>query len=172
MGYLEAVHRGKDPTIFVVLFEDSAAMAGLVVAAVGIALGQATGIHEFDGAASIVIGLILGTVAIWLAVETKGLLIGESASAEIRRRLGQVVRSHEGIAALNELVTLHMGPESILVAISVDFADGLSSEQVEASVAALNRRIREAAPQASRVFIEVESFRAHRAQVADFHGSE
>jgi len=166
-GYLEAVHHGKDPTLFVVLFEDSAAMAGLIVAAAGIALGQATGIHQFDGIASIVIGLILGTVALWLAIETKSLLIGESASPEVRRLIGGIVRSHPGIKSLNELLTLHMGPESILAALSVDFVDGLPSEEVEASVEALHRKIRDAAPEVSRLFIEVESLRAHRAQLAE-----
>ncbi|MEE8078079.1 MAG: cation diffusion facilitator family transporter, partial [Pseudomonadales bacterium] len=79
-GYLEAVQRGKDPTLFVVLFEDSAAMLGLVAAAAGIGLAQLTGIPYFDGSASILIGLILAATAIWLAYETQGLLIGESAN--------------------------------------------------------------------------------------------
>jgi cation diffusion facilitator family transporter len=164
LGTLAAVHRGKDPTLFVVLFEDSAAMLGLLVAAAGIALGQATGIHEFDGMASIVIGLILGGVAIWLAYETKGLLIGESASAEICREIGRIVRSRPGISALSELLTLHMGPDSILVAMSVDFDDGLPSEDIEAAVGALNEEIRGAFPEVSRVFIEVESLGTHLAQ--------
>jgi cation diffusion facilitator family transporter len=82
-NYIQAVRRGKDPSLFVVVFEDSAAMLGLVVAFIGILLGQLTGIPYFDGAASIVIGLILGGTAAWLAYETKGLLIGESANPEL-----------------------------------------------------------------------------------------
>ena len=82
-GYLEAVQRSKDPSLFVVLFEDSAAMIGLIVAFLGIALTQLTGIEQFDGIASVIIGLILAGTAIWLAYETKGLLIGESANAHV-----------------------------------------------------------------------------------------
>ena len=82
-GYIEAVQRAKDPSIFVVLFEDSAAMLGLLVAFVGIALAQYTGFLYFDGIASIIIGLILIGTAIWLAYETKGLLIGESANLDV-----------------------------------------------------------------------------------------
>ncbi len=82
-GYIEAVKRGKDPSMFVVLFEDSAAMLGLLIALLGIWLSQVTGIAIFDGIASIMIGLILGGTAIWLAVETKGLLIGEGANRSV-----------------------------------------------------------------------------------------
>jgi len=78
-GFIEAVQRGKDPTMFVVLFEDSAAMLGLLVALAGIMLSQFTGILWFDGLASVIIGIILGSTAVWLAYETKGLLIGESS---------------------------------------------------------------------------------------------
>ncbi len=93
LGFIRAVREGKDPTLFVVLFEDSAAMLGLVIAFIGILLGQLTGIPYFDGAASVVIGLLLATVAAWLAHETKGLLIGEAAGSETRRELMALVES-------------------------------------------------------------------------------
>jgi len=82
-GFIEAVEKGKDPSLFVVVFEDSAAMLGLIVAFIGILLSQMTGIVEFDGIASVIIGLILGGTAVWLAYETKGLLIGESANMQV-----------------------------------------------------------------------------------------
>ena len=100
-GYIEAVQRGKDPSMFVVLFEDSAALLGLLVALLGIWLSQVTGIAIFDGIASILIGLILGGTAIWLAIETKGLLIGEGANKEvissIRFKRGRLTREIEAV---------------------------------------------------------------------------
>ena len=165
LGYLEAVRHGKDPTLFVVLFEDSAAMLGLLVAMVGIALVQVTGILYFDGLASVIIGLILASVAGWLAYETHGLLIGEAASTAVRDQIRQIVTSQAGIKHLNELLTMHVGPEAILVTLSVDFEDGLPSEDVEAAVAELNRGIHEGIPEVSRVFIETESRHAHQRQI-------
>ncbi len=166
-GYFEAVHRGKDPTMFVVLFEDSAALLGLVVAFVGIALGHATGMAFFDGAASIVIGLILASVAIWLAYETKGLLIGEAANPEIQKQIYDIVATQVGLNGVNELATMHMGPQNILVTLSVDFSDDLSGNDVESAITEMNRQIKAAIPEVRRVFIEAESWSAHRKQQQD-----
>lgn len=163
-GYLEAVHAGKDPTMFVVLFEDTAAMLGLLVAMAGIALGQITGSPYFDGAASVIIGLILAVVAIWLAWETKSLLIGEGADPEVTLKIHAIVNDHPGILRVNELITLHMGPDAIVVNISIDFADELSSVEVESAASDLNREIKKAIPSVRRVFIEAESWSAHRGQ--------
>jgi cation diffusion facilitator family transporter len=167
LGTLAAVRHGKDPTLFVVLFEDSAAMLGLVVAMLGIALVQITGNPHFDGAASVTIGLILGAVAVWLAWETHGLLIGEAASKPVRDKIARIVTSQSGVKHLNELLTMHVGPEAILVTLSVDFEDGLPSEAVEATVSELNREIRDAVPDVSRVFIEAESYGAHKRQIQE-----
>lgn len=170
-GYFEAVREGKDPTLFVVLFEDSAALLGLVTALAGIALAQATGNPVFDAAATIVIGLILAVVAIWLGLETKGLLIGEAAHPGVRRGIRELARATEGVTGLNELVTLHMGPEHVIVTLSLDFRDDLSAGQVEAAVGALNRAVKERFPEVRRVFVEVESGLDHRGQLASEGGS-
>ncbi len=164
LGYFEAIRRGKDPIMFVVLFEDSAAMAGLIVAFVGIYLGHATGIAYFDGGASIVIGLILAAVAVWLAYETKGLLIGEAATPEIQKIIYDIVAQRIGIKGVNELATMHMGPQNILVTVSVDFSDKLTSKDVESAIADMNRQIKNAVPEVRRVFIEAESMSAHNRQ--------
>ncbi len=169
-GYIEAIRRGKDPTMFVVLLEDSAALLGLTIAFLGIGLGQLTGIPHFDGGASVAIGLILGTVACWLAWETKGLLIGEAADPAVQHRIREIVSAHPGIKQVNELITMHMGPQSILVNMSVDFADELSSNDVEAAAADFNRRIKQALPEVRRVFIEAESWTAHRSQKSALPG--
>jgi len=108
-GYLEAIQRAKDPTIFVVLFEDSAAMLGLIVAFAGVWISQATGILIFDGIASVIIGLILVGTSIWLAYETKGLLIGESANKFVIRGIRDALRGRSNIEHVNEVLTMHMG---------------------------------------------------------------
>jgi cation diffusion facilitator family transporter len=155
-GYLEAIQRAKDPSIFVVLFEDSAAMLGLLVAFAGVWLSQATGILLFDGLASIIIGLILLGTSIWLAYETKGLLIGESANQSVIRGIRDSLRGKPNINHVNEILTMHMGPDFILANISVDFDDHISAKQVEANVAAIDRSIKQEYPQIKRVFIEAE----------------
>ena len=154
-SYLEAIQRTKDPSIFVVLFEDSAAMLGLVVALVGIWLTQVTGILIIDGITSVFIGLILVGTAIWLAYETKGLLIGESANRSVVRGIRDLLQTQVHIEHINEVLTMHMGPDYILATISVDFADAADAQQVESDVVAINRQIRTKYPQVKRVFIEV-----------------
>ena len=161
-GYIEAVQRSKDPSIFVVLFEDSAAMLGLVVAFIGIWLSQITGMPIFDGAASIVIGLILGGTAIWLAYETKSLLIGESADDEVVLGIRTLAKSFKEIAYVNEVLTMHMGPSFILVNLSVDFNDNVTSKEIEDAIAGLDKAIKQTFPLVKRIFIEAEARRGRR----------
>ncbi len=157
LGLMQAVKRSKDPSTFVVLFEDSAALLGIVVAFVGIFLGQVTGALWLDGAASIVIGLILAATAWVLAIETKNLLIGESASAEVVNGVKQLAARLPGVEHVNEVLTLHMGPEFILVNVGLDFEDSLPAGQVEKTTAQLSRRIKERWPRVKKVFVEAES---------------
>jgi cation diffusion facilitator family transporter len=158
-GYIQAVQRGKDPSMFIVLFEDTAAMLGLIVAFLGIFLGQVTGSLYFDGAASVVIGLILGATAIWLAYETHGLLIGEGANPEVVDKIREITGRHDSITHVNEIATMHMGPEYILVNLSVDFASEASSDDVESVVRELDRELKAALPRVKRVFIEAQARR-------------
>lgn len=155
-GYLKAVHEGKDPTMFVVLFEDSAAMLGLIVAFVGIFLSDFTGILWFDGAASVVIGLILGGTAAWLAYETKSLLIGESADPALVATLRTIADAHPQVESVNKVLTMHMGPDDILVNVSADFTDRSTADQVEQAIAAIDREFKATNPAIKRVFIEAE----------------
>ena len=156
-GYIEAVQRGKDPTMFVVLFEDSAAMLGLMIAALGIFLSQQTGILWFDGLASVLIGIILGGTAIWLAYETKGLLIGESANTQAVDGIRKIVNARKEVEIVNELLTMHMGPDYVLVNISIDFNDKLSAGRLEQVIADITLEIKQAFPYVKRVFIEAEA---------------
>jgi cation diffusion facilitator family transporter len=151
---MKAVKESKDPTTFVVLFEDSAAMAGIIVAFVGIWLSQATGMYWIDGAASVVIGLILAATAWFLAVETKDLLIGESAPPEKIEGIHRLATATVGVEKVNEVLTLHMGPEYILVNMSLDFADDLDTGQIETATEKLARDIKRDWPLVKKVFIE------------------
>jgi len=156
-GYVEAVQRGKDPSLFVVLFEDTAAMLGLMVAFAGIALADMTGILYFDGAASVIIGLILLGTAIWLAYETKGLLIGESANASVVRGIRNILKGYRQIEHINEVLTMHMGPDFVLANISVDFRDNETASSVESVIAEIDNTIKTQYPQIKRIFIEAEA---------------
>lgn len=156
-GYLEAIQRGKDPSLFVVLFEDSAAMLGLIVAFVGILLSRTTGLLWFDGVASILIGVILGGTAIWLAYETKGLLIGESANRRVVAGIRSLAQRLENIECVHEVLTMHMGPDFILVNISVKFREGMHAAEIETTIAELDQEIKMEFPMVKRVFVEAEA---------------
>ncbi|HIQ14814.1 MAG TPA: cation transporter [Leucothrix sp.] len=157
LTYFEALKQGKDPSIFVVLFEDGAALLGLVVALIGVFLAERTGIAMFDGIASVVIGVILAVTATFLAIETKGLLIGESADPEIVKAIHAMVDEIDPIERTNEVLTMHMGPNYILVNVSADFAPAASSDEVEGSIAELDKRIKKRFSNVKRIFVEAES---------------
>src|SRR3954470_3185986 len=156
-GYVEAVRRGKDPTDFAVLLEDSAALAGIAVAFIGVLAGQITGDGRFDGAASVVIGLILAATALWLARETKGLLIGESANREVVSEIKRLARTYREVERVNEVLTMHVGPEYILANISIDIACDVPRTRAHAIMDELDARIKKADARVKRVFIESQN---------------
>lgn len=156
-GYIEAVQRGKDPSLFVVLFEDGAALLGLFVAFAGIMLAQITENALWDGIASVIIGLILAFTAIWLAHETKSLLIGEGANKDIVDGIRKVALKQDSIEKINEVLTLHMGPEFILVNMSISFKAHLPVGNIEKTIEIITKEIKENFPTAKKVFIEAES---------------
>ncbi len=158
LSLIRSVRQSKDPSTFVVLFEDSAALAGILVAFAGIYLGQVTGTHWLDGAASLVIGLILAITAWLLAVETKDLLIGESATPDVVAGVRLLAKQQPGVDHVNEILTLHMGPDFILVNLSLDFENNLTAQEVEKAIADLSRRIRTDWPLVQKIFIEAESW--------------
>lgn len=161
----EAVRQSKDPTVFTVLFEDTAAMAGLIVAFAGIFLAQYLAIPELDGVASILIGVILGITAVLLAVETKGLLIGEAAAPELAAWVSEQVAAAEGVDRLNEIRTLHRGPRDVLLAVSIDFKNNLTVGKVENIIYKLELAIKERFPEIKRLYIEVQNKRHHAEEV-------
>jgi cation diffusion facilitator family transporter len=155
-GYIRAINQAKDPSVLVVLFEDSAALLGLLVALIGITLTHFTGNMVYDGMASVVIGCLLIGTSIWLARETKGLLIGESADPQIVAGIENIVQESTIVDGVNEILTMHMGPEFILVTMSVDFVDSASADLVERQIASLDLEIKRRFPKVQRVFIEAE----------------
>jgi cation diffusion facilitator family transporter len=155
-GLFEAIQRSKDPTMFTVLFEDAAAMLGLVVAFAGIFIAHTYHIPWIDGATSLVIAFILAGTAILLAIETKGLLIGEAASPAVIKGVRKIITKHQEIGNINEVRTMHLGPDDILLALSVDFIDRLPSEKVEAVIYELETQIKDKYPEIRRLFIEAQ----------------
>ena len=161
-GYFEAVQRGKDPLMFVVLFEDSAAMLGLLVVLLATIFTQITGNLYLDGVASIIIGFILAGTAMWLAFETKSLLIGESANIYVVNGIRKLSQSYENIKHVNEVLTMHMGPEFILVNISVEFNDSTTATEIEDTISQLDAAIKNEFENVKRVFVEAEARKNHQ----------
>jgi divalent metal cation (Fe/Co/Zn/Cd) transporter len=144
-----------------VLFEDTAAMLGLVVAMIGIWIAVTFDMPVFDGAASILIGVILAGTALVLALETKGLLIGEAAAPEIVDEIKALIHAQPAIVALNEIRTLHRGPNDVLLALSVDYEDEIPAGVVERTNNELEIAIKDRYPVVKRLFIEVQSAQHH-----------
>jgi cation diffusion facilitator family transporter len=165
-GLIQAVRESKDPAIFTVLFEDTAAMAGLVVALAGLLGVEYLGLPWLDGAASIGIGLILAATAFFLALETKGLLVGEGADPEVVETIRAVVEATPTVSRLNEIRTLHRGPRDVLLALSIDFQDNLTVGNVEEAIYALEVAVKARFPIVRRVFIEVQATRHHEEMAA------
>jgi cation diffusion facilitator family transporter len=155
-GYFEAIQQSKDPSLFVVLFEDFAATIGLFVALLGVYLSQATGILEFDGIASVIIGCILAGTAIWLAIETKGLLIGEGADQATNEGIKKIALAHDIVEHVNEVLTMHMGPDYILLNLSTTFVDSAKADDIEDAVEDISTQVRAEYPSVKRIFIEAE----------------
>lgn len=151
-----AVRRSKDPAAFIVLFEDTAALAGLVIAGVGIWASHAFDDPRIDGVASIIIGVLLGVVAAFLAREAKGLLIGEGADPEIVARVHAIVDGHAAITSVNHVRTIHTAPTSIFVAISADFHDSLTMGEAETLIEGIETALKKAIPELSSIYIRPE----------------
>ncbi len=154
---VSAVRDSKDPTVFTVLFEDTAAMLGLIVAFIGIAAGQYFAIPWADGAASMLIGVILAVTAWVLAYETKGLLVGETASEETNATIRNMLEAPDAVEHVNEMRTLHLGPNEVLLVASLDFDNTLSAENVEQIIADLAKQIKAELPVVQRIFLEAQA---------------
>lgn len=156
IGWWRAIRQSKDPAGFIVLFEDSAALAGLVIAGVGVWASHAFADPRIDGIASILIGLILGLVAILLAREAKGLLIGERADPQIVEAVRRIIAHHPAVTAVNHVRTIHTAPDAIFVAVSADFLDSITMGEAETLVEEMEDQLRAAVPALSSIYIRPE----------------
>lgn len=156
LGWFEAVRRSKDPPAFIVLLENGAAMAGLVAAAIGLMLSQLTGNPFFDGAASVVIGAILGLTAFVLAVESKALLIGEAAEPEIVEGLRAAAAGRGGIVGIGRILAVHSAPDQIIALMSVDFDDSITAGEAERIVCEIEAEVARRWPIVRTLYIRPE----------------
>lgn len=147
----------KDPTLKTVLFEDTAALLGLVFALVGIYLVDATGSHWWDGLASILIGIVLAAVAFMLAAQSRGLLLGAAADREDRKKIRKALTSSEKVSKVIDILTMHLSPEEILVTSHVELEEVKSAQEIEETIDSLEREIQKEVPEAKLIFIEPQS---------------
>ncbi len=165
-GLLKDIQDLKDPTVFVVLAEDTAACIGVVIAAIGLAASWLTGNPLWDAVSSIAIGGLLGVAALFLAIEVKGLLIGESTDPDVVKRVRAEIDSLPEILSINDVRSLHFGPRDVLLTLSMDFLDDVPSQRIEAIVTSLESRIRGEFPFVKQVFFEIQSRAGHESMVA------
>ena len=153
LGWIQAVLQSKDPPAFIVLLENGAAMAGIIAAALGLLLAQLTHDPFYDGAASVLIGIILGFTAALLAYESKALLIGEAADPEIVAALHRLVESREEVSSVGEVLTVHGAPDRVTAMLSVDFEDHITARDVEAVIYSIEREVAKEFPIVHRLYI-------------------
>jgi divalent metal cation (Fe/Co/Zn/Cd) transporter len=156
---LRVIREGKDPSIFTVVVEDSLALVGLAIAFFAVFLGHRLDNPYIDGAGSIVIGALLASAAFLLAVETRGLLLGEGVSPAMARDIDDIVRADPAVTEPGPALTMYLGPEEVLLNLEVAFEPGLTSGEIRAAVDRIEERLRERYPEITRVFIEVGSLR-------------
>ena len=162
LGYYEAVRRSKDPPSFMVFFEDSAALAGILIAGFGTFAAVQLRQPFFDGLASILIGLVLGAIALLLARESKSLLIGEHADTELSDSILRVAGAEQSVTRANGVLTMQLAPDQIVAALSLDFEDHLSAAQIEDAVLDIERKVRESHPQVVALFIKPQTDKSYR----------
>ena len=158
-GLWQALRASKNPAVFVVLAEDSAALAGILVAFLGVLLGHRLQNPYLDGTASIIIGLILATVAGFLAYESRDLLLGESADADVVQSIRKVAGADPAVLGVSHPLTMHFGPEQVLLNLDIEFRPDLSASEITAAVDRLEAGIRRERPSIKRIFIEAESLK-------------
>ncbi|MEF9958252.1 MAG: cation diffusion facilitator family transporter, partial [Acinetobacter sp.] len=157
MGYFEAFRRSKDPTTFTVLFEDSAALIGLLIALIGIFSAHQLNMPVLDGVASILIGVVLAISALLLARETKGLLLGETADPQLRHNILKVAQEDPAVYSANGVLTEQMGAHQVIASLSLEFKDHLTSDEIETCVNRIETKIRSIHPEIVALFIKPQT---------------
>ncbi|MBC7921039.1 MAG: cation transporter [Ferruginibacter sp.] len=163
-SYWQGIQESKDPSVFAIILEDLAALLGLVIALLGVFLGHQLNNPYIDGAASILIGVLLGIVAVILVLKSKALLIGEGADPELLGNIRQLVEADPTVEAADMPMTMHFGPQEVMLALNVKFKANLAVGEVEMGIDRLEEIIRNRHPEVKRIFIEAQSLSAKRLQ--------
>ena len=170
LGYYEAFVTSKDPPLFMVLFEDSAALIGIVIAAAGTVLAAHFDMPLADGISSILIGLVLACTSTLLARESKSLLIGERADTRLIKSILDIANAACGTSRANGVLTIQMAPDQIMAAMSFEFDDALTAPQIEEMIADIERRIHEAHPEVTSLFIKPQNPQQYSRTVRERYG--
>ncbi|MCK4102525.1 cation diffusion facilitator family transporter [Acinetobacter radioresistens] len=157
LGYFQAFRRSKDPTTFTVLFEDTAALLGLVIALLGVYFSHTLNMPVLDGIASILIGVILAVAALLLGRETKGLLLGETADPLLRQNVLKIAQQDPAVLSANGLITEQLGAHQVLAALSLEFKDNLTSDQIEACVNRIEANTKKVHPEVVALFVKPQT---------------
>jgi cation diffusion facilitator family transporter len=168
-GYFEAFRRSKDPSVFTVLLEDTAALLGLVIALIGVASAQVLQMPVLDGVASLGIAAVLAMAAFLLARETKGLLIGESAHPKVAQAILEVANADRDLRTANGVTTTQMGPNQVVATLSAEFEDDRTTPQIEACITRIEDAVKQQFPELTALFVKPQApevFRARRAAMA------
>jgi cation diffusion facilitator family transporter len=165
-GYFRAFRASKDPTTFTVVFEDTAALLGLMIAAVGIGAAHLLGLPQLDGAASIGIAVLLAVSSILLARETKQLLIGESATPLLRQSIVRIAGADPDVRSANGVITMQMGPNQVFAALSAEFEDRLDTTRLEECVNRIESAIKQAHPEVTLLFVKPQTAETWRRRIA------
>jgi len=169
-GYLAAIAKSKDPPQFVILVEDTAALIGIAIVFAGTWASINWNEPRVDGIASVAIGLLLGAVSLLLARESKALLIGERADVKLQEEVFAIARATEGVVCPNGLVSTQLTPDQVVVALSVEFEDRLTTREIEKIVVVMEEKIRRAQPQVFVLYVKPQSPDAFAAAQRRIHG--
>jgi len=161
-SYYQAFRRSKNAPLFLVLFEDTAALIGLAIALCGNVASYHLDRPELDGVASLGISLVLAVTAVMLARESKELLIGEAAGARVTKSIMEIARKQDGVERVNGMLTVHLAPDEIVLALSLEFADRLTTPEIEQRVAELERQLRSVHPEIVALFVKPQSREQYR----------
>ncbi|MDZ8225695.1 MULTISPECIES: cation diffusion facilitator family transporter [unclassified Nostoc] len=161
-NFWQAIKNSKDPTVITILFEDTAAILGLFVALIGIFLGHLFNNVYFDGIASIIIGIILAIVAVVLARESKGLLVGESADPQTIANIRSLSKTEPGVKEVIRVLTMQLAPKEVLLNLEIQFSHNLTGEEIALTVESLEAKISQKHPEIKQIFIEAKSLTASR----------
>jgi len=167
LGYFAAIRQSKNPTTYTVLVEDSIALIGLAMAFLGVFLAEEMQLPELDGVASVAIGLLLGAVAIFLARESKNLLIGEPALPEVREAILTLANGDKAIRHVNGVITNQLGPEQVIASLSLEFEDHLSVDDVERTIERLETAIQTTHPEVTTLFVKPQSNKVWQERVEE-----